>query len=146
MDKVSYSPVHATLSNPSKAPKIYAYGQVDMKNIYSEEELDKILSRFDCLHKTKFGSNEKCVFDMVYLPTIDGIVINNKNMTNDTVEIAKDGVAMSVGSWHQKKLEGDYSDIVIDAKSRFEAAQQNKENAMKSELDAMAELGKSQIK
>ena len=107
MEKVSYSPINTSLEPKSKTTAQYAPNQVDMKDLYSEKELDDMVSKFDCLHKNMIGGNEKCEFDMVYLPTTESVIINNKNMTNDTVEIHKDGKAISVGSWHQKKLDGD---------------------------------------
>lgn len=104
-----------------------------------------MVSKFDCLHKNMIGGNEKCEFDMVYLPTTESVIINNKNMTNDTVEIHKDGKAISVGSWHQKNLDGDYSDILKDVQTRNEANNKAKETKVTNQLDSMATLGKSQV-
>ena len=98
-----------------------------MKDLYSESE-------------------EKCQFDMIYLPTGDHVILNNRNMTNDTVEIYQNGTAISVGSWHRKTLEGDYSDIINDVKARNEEAKQKSEKKITGQLDSLAELGKSQVK
>lgn len=145
MEKVSYSPINMSLEPKSKTTAQYAPNQVDMKNLYSEKELDDMVSKFDCLHKNMIGGNEKCEFDMVYLPTTESVIINNKNMTNDTVEIHKDGKAISVGSWHQKNLDGDYSDILKDVQTRNEANNKAKETKVTNQLDSMATLGKSQV-
>lgn len=145
MEKVSYSPINTSLEPKSKTTAQYAPNQVDMKDLYSEKELDDMVSKFDCLHKNMIGGNEKCEFDMVYLPTTESVIINNKNMTNDTVEIHKDGKAISVGSWHQKKLDGDYSDILKDVQTRNEANNKAKETKVTNQLDSMATLGKSQV-
>ena len=66
-------------------------------------------------------------------------------MTNDTVEINKAGKAISVGSWHRKELDGDYSDIQKEIKARLETNDKEKETKVTAELDAMASLGKSQV-
>lgn len=145
MEKVSYSPINMSLEPKSKTTAQYAPNQVDMKDLYSEKELDDMVSKFDCLHKNMIGGNEKCEFDMVYLPTTESVIINNKNMTNDTVEIHKDGKAISVGSWHQKNLNGDYSDILKDIQTRNEANNKAKETKVTNQLDSMATLGKSQV-
>ncbi len=145
MEKVSYSPINMSLEPQSKATTQYAPNQIDMKDLYSEKELDDMVSKFDCLHKNMIGGNEKCEFDMVYLPTTESVIINNKNMTNDTVEIHKDGKAISVGSWHQKNLDGDYSDILKDVQTRNEANNKAKETKVTNKLDSMATLGKSQV-
>ncbi len=145
MEKVSYSPINTSLEPKSKTTAQYAPNQVDMKDLYSEKELDDMVSKFDCLHKNMIGGNEKCEFDMVYLPTTESVIINNKNMTNDTVEIHKDGKAISVGSWHQKNLDGDYSDILKDVQTRNEANNKAKETKVTNQLDSMATLGKSQV-
>lgn len=145
MEKVSYSPINTSLEPKSKTTAQYAPNQVDMKDLYSEKELDDMVSKFDCLHKNIIGGNEKCEFDMVYLPTTESVIINNKNMTNDTVEIHKDGKAISVGSWHQKNLDGDYSDILKDVQTRNEANNKAKETKVTNQLDSMATLGKSQV-
>ena len=145
MEKVSYSPINTSLEPKSKTTTQYAPNQVDMKDLYSEKELDDMVSKFDCLHKNMIGGNEKCEFDMVYLPTTESVIINNKNMTNDTVEIHKDGKAISVGSWHQKNLDGDYSDILKDVQTRNEANNKAKETKVTNQLDSMAILGKSQV-
>lgn len=145
MEKVSYSPINMSLEPKSKTTAQYAPNQVDMKDLYSEKELDDMVSKFDCLHKNMIGGNEKCEFDMVYLPTTESVIINNKNMTNDTVEIHKDGKAISVGSWHQKNLDGDYSDILKDVQTRNEANNKAKETKVTNQLDSMATLGKSQV-
>ncbi len=145
MEKVSYSPINTSLEPKSKTTTQYAPNQVDMKDLYSEKELDDMVSKFDCLHKNMIGGNEKCEFDMVYLPTTESVIINNKNMTNDTVEIHKDGKAISVGSWHQKNLDGDYSDILKDVQTRNEANNKAKETKVTNQLDSMATLGKSQV-
>lgn len=145
MEKVSYSPINTSLEPKSKTTAQYAPNQVDMKDLYSEKELDDMVSKFDCLHKNMIGGNEKCEFDMVYLPTTESVIINNKNMTNDTVEIHKDGKAISVGSWHQKKLDGDYFDILKDVQTRNEANNKAKETKVTNQLDSMATLGKSQV-
>lgn len=145
MEKVSYSPINMSLKPKSKTTAQYAPNQVDMKDLYSEKELDDMVSKFDCLHKNMIGGNEKCEFDMVYLPTTESVIINNKNMTNDTVEIHKDGKAISVGSWHQKNLDGDYSDILKDVQTRNEANNKAKETKVTNQLDSMATLGKSQV-
>lgn len=145
MEKVSYSPINTSLEPKSKTTAQYAPNQVDMKDLYSEKELDDMVSKFDCLHKNMIGGNEKCEFDMVYLPTTESVIINNKNMTNDTVEIHKDGKAISVGSWHQKNLNGDYSDILKDVQTRNEANNKAKETKVTNQLDLMATLGKSQV-
>lgn len=145
MEKVSYSPINTSLEPKSKTAAQYAPNQVDMKDLYSEKELDDMVSKFDCLHKNMIGGNKKCEFDMVYLPTTESVIINNKNMTNDTVEIHKDGKAISVGSWHQKNLDGDYSDILKDVQTRNEANNKAKETKVTNQLDSMATLGKSQV-
>lgn len=145
MEKVSYSPINTSLEPKSKTTAQYAPNQIDMKDLYSEKELDDMVSKFDCLHKNMIGGNEKCEFDMVYLPTTESVIINNKNMTNDTVEIHKDGKAISVGSWHQKNLDGDYSDILKDVQTRNEANNKAKETKVTNQLDSMATLGKSQV-
>ena len=145
MEKVSYSPINTSLEPKSKTTAQYAPNQVDMKDLYSEKELDDMVSKFDCLHKNMIGGNEKCEFDMVYLPTTESVIINNKNMTNDTDEIHKDGKAISVGSWHQKNLDGDYSDILKDVQTRNEANNKAKETKVTNQLDSMATLGKSQV-
>lgn len=145
MEKVSYSPINTSLEPKSKTTAQYAPNQVDMKDLYSEKELDDMVSKFDCLHKNMIGGNEKCEFDMVYLPTTESVIINNKNMTNDTVEIHKDGKAISVGSWHQKNLDGDYSDILKDVQTRNEANNKAKKTKVTNQLDSMATLGKSQV-
>ena len=145
MEKVSYSPINMSLEPKSKTTTQYAPNQIDMKDLYSEKELDDMVSKFDCLHKNMIGGNEKCEFDMVYLPTTESVIINNKNMTNDTVEIHKDGKAISVGSWHQKNLDGDYSDILKDVQTRNEANNKAKETKVTNQLDSMATLGKSQV-
>lgn len=145
MEKVSYSPINMSLEPKSKTTAQYAPNQIDMKDLYSEKELDDMVSKFDCLHKNMIGGNEKCEFDMVYLPTTGSVIINNKNMTNDTVEIHKDGKAISVGSWHQKNLDGDYSDILKDVQTRNEANNKAKETKVTNQLDSMATLGKSQV-
>lgn len=145
MEKVSYSPINTSLEPKSKTTAQYAPNQVDMKDLYSEKELDDMVSKFDCLHKNMIGGNEKCEFDIVYLPTTESVIINNKNMTNDTVEIHKDGKAISVGSWHQKNLDGDYSDILKDIQTRNEANNKAKETKVTNQLDSMATLGKSQV-
>lgn len=145
MEKVSYSPINTSLEPKSKTTAQYAPNQVDMKDLYSEKELDDMVSKFDCLHKNMIGGNEKCEFDMVYLPTTESVIINNKNMTNDTVEIHKDGKAISVGSWHQKNLDGDYSDILKDVQTRNETNNKAKETKVTNQLDSMATLGKSQV-
>ncbi len=145
MEKVSYSPINTSLEPKSKTTAQYAPNQVDMKDLYSEKELDDMVSKFDCLHKNMIGGNQKCEFDMVYLPTTESVIINNKNMTNDTVEIHKDGKAISVGSWHQKNLDGDYSDILKDVQTRNEANNKAKETKVTNQLDSMATLGKSQV-
>lgn len=145
MEKVSYSPINTSLEPKSKTTAQYAPNQVDMKDLYSEKELDDMVSKFDCLHKNMIGGNEKCEFDMVYLPTTESVIINNKNMTNDTVEIHKDGKAISVGSWHQKNLDGDYSDILKDVQTRNEANNKAKETKVTNQLDSIATLGKSQV-
>lgn len=145
MEKVSYSPINTSLEPKSKTTAQYAPNQVDMKDLYSEKELDDMVSKFDCLHKNMIGGNEKCEFDMVYLPTTESVIINNKNMTNDTIEIHKDGKAISVGSWHQKNLDGDYSDILKDVQTRNEANNKAKETKVTNQLDSMATLGKSQV-
>lgn len=145
MEKVSYSPINMSLEPKSKTTTQYAPNQIDMKDLYSEKELDDMVSKFDCLHKNMIGGNEKCEFDMVYLPTTESVIINNKNMTNDTVEIHKDGKAISVGSWHQKILDGDYSDILKDVQTRNEANNKAKETKVTNQLDSMATLGKSQV-
>lgn len=145
MEKVSYSPINMSLEPKSKTTAQYAPNQVDMKDLYSEKELDDMVSKFDCLHKNMIGGNEKCEFDMIYLPTTESVIINNKNMTNDTVEIHKDGKAISVGSWHQKNLDGDYSDILKDVQTRNEANNKAKETKVTNQLDSMATLGKSQV-
>lgn len=145
MEKVSYSPINTSLEPKSKTTAQYAPNQVDMKDLYSEKELDDMVSKFDCLHKNMIGGNEKCEFDMVYLPTTESVIINNKNMTNDTVEIHKDGKAISVGSWHQKNLDGDYSDILKDVQTRNESNNKAKEKKVTNQLDSMATLGKSQV-
>lgn len=145
MEKVSYSPINMSLEPKSKTTTQYAPNQVDMKDLYSEKELDDMVSKFDCLHKNMIGGNEKCEFDMVYLPTTESVIINNKNMTNDTVEIHKDGKAISIGSWHQKNLDGDYSDILKDVQTRNEANNKAKETKVTNQLDSMATLGKSQV-
>ncbi len=145
MEKVSYSPINTSLEPKSKTTAQYAPNQVDMKDLYSEKELNDMVSKFDCLHKNMIGGNEKCEFDMVYLPTTESVIINNKNMTNDTVEIHKDGKAISVGSWHQKNLDGDYSDILKDVQTRNEANNKAKETKVTNQLDSMATLGKSQV-
>ena len=145
MEKVSYSPINTSLEPKSKTTAQYAPNQVDMKDLYSEKELDDMVSKFDCLHKNMIGGNEKCEFDMVYLPTTESVIINNKNMTNDTVEIHKDGKAISVGSWHQKNLDGDYSNILKDVQTRNEANNKAKETKVTNQLDSMATLGKSQV-
>lgn len=145
MEKVSYSPINMSLEPKSKTTAQYAPNQIDMKDLYSEKELDDMVSKFDCLHKNMIGRNEKCEFDMVYLPTTESVIINNKNMTNDTVEIHKDGKAISVGSWHQKNLDGDYSDILKDVQTKNEANNKAKETKVTNQLDSMATLGKSQV-
>ena len=145
MEKVSYSPINMSLEPKSKTTAQYAPNQIDMKDLYSEKELDDMVSKFDCLHKNMIGGNEKCEFDMVYLPTTESVIINNKNMTNDTVEIHKDGKAISVGSWHQRNLDGDYSDILKDVQTRNEANNKAKETKVTNQLDSMATLGKSQV-
>ena len=145
MEKVSYSPINTSLEPKSKTTAQYAPNQVDMKDLYSEKELDDMVSKFDCLHKNMIGGNEKCEFDMVYLPTTESVIINNKNMTNDTVEIHKDGKAISVGSWHQKNLYVDYSDILKDVRTRNEANNKAKETKVTNQPDSMATLGKSQV-
>ncbi len=150
MEKVNggYSPIYMVLdsSKVSDKPSLYTNDQVNMKDLYSEEELDTILSRCDCLHRTFPKSEEKCMFDMIYLPRGEHVIINNKNMTNDTVEIYKNGQAISVGSWHRKNLDGDYSDIIKDVKSRSEDAKVKSEQKITNQLDNLAELGKSQVK
>lgn len=150
MEKINggYSPIYTVLdsSKVSDKPSLYTNDQVNMKDLYSEEELDAILSRFDCLHRTFPKSEEKCKFDMIYLPRGEHVVINNKNMTNDTVEIYKNGQAISVGSWHRKILDGDYSDIIKDVKTRSEEAKVKSEEKITNQLDSLAELGKSQVK
>lgn len=148
MDKVngSYSPIYTILNPQYKGPAEYNKNQVDMKDLYSEEELDSILSRFDCLHKTFPKSDEKCDFDMVYLPEGEHVIINNRNMTNDTVEIYRNGQAISVGSWHHKALDGDYSDIIQDVKARNQELNDRLEQRITNQLDSLAELGKSQVK
>jgi len=144
MDKVTYSPVYTSLEPQKDVPTQYFDDQVNMKDLYTQEELDKIISRFDCLHSSS-PNGTKCKFDMVYIPLGNCIIIDNKNMTNDTVEIYRNGRAVSVGSWHQKYLDGDYSDIIADVQSRNEAVKQKGEAKLTSELDSMATLGKSQI-
>jgi len=147
MDNVqnSYSPIYTQLDAKAAAPTKYSNNQVDIKELYKPEELDAIISKFDCLHPTSPNGERKCEFDMVYLPDKEYLVINNKNMTNDTVEINKNGKAISVGSWHRKELDGNFSDIINDVKLRLEASKQNNETKLTSQLDSMAELGKSQV-
>ena len=145
ISQVSNSPINTTLAPKNNATKKYAPNQVDMKELLTEKELDGILSKFDCLHKNMPGSDKKCNFDFVYIPTSEAIIINNQNMTNDTVEIDKNGKAISVGSWHRKELDGNYSDIQKDIKARLEGNDKNKEAKVTAELDSMAALGKSQV-
>lgn len=145
VQQISYSPVNTTLKPKNNEPKKFADNQVNMKELFSENELGDIVSRFSCLHKDMVGSDKKCDFDFVYLPTSEAVIIDNKNMTNDTVEINKDGKAISVGSWHRKELDGDYSDIQKEIKARLETNDKEKEAKVTAELDAMASLGKSQV-
>ena len=63
------SPVYMELDpKDSTKPKLYAKNQVNMKDLYSEKELNNIISNFDCLHTNFFNTPKKCEFDMVYLP------------------------------------------------------------------------------
>ena len=141
------SPVYMELDpKDSTKPKLYAKNQVNMKDLYSEKELNNIISNFDCLHTNLFNTPKKCEFDMVYLPDCQSVIINNRNMTNDTGEIDRNGQAVSVGSWHHKVLDGDFSDIVNDVKMRTEHFEQNGNKQIISQLDSMAEIGKSQVK
>lgn len=146
MTKVSFSPIHTELHNNFDKPKKYNEIQVDMNELYNKKEIDDIVSSFDCLHKTTPMSSQECAFDVVYLPTKNAIVINNRNLTNDTVEIDQNGKAVSVGSWHRKELDGDYSVLVNSVKSRYEQTQNNNKNKLTEQLDSMAQLGKSQVK
>lgn len=145
MTTINTSPVYTELNHPSEGPMKYSKNQVNMYDLFDEKEVESIISTFNCLHPTT-PSNQKCQFDVVYLPDSGAIVINNRNMTNDTVEINKKGEAISVGSWHRKELDGDFSNIIDSVKAKYEEFQKNKENAISNELDSMATLGKSQVK
>lgn len=136
MDKISFSPIYTPLEAPAgiSKQKKYTNNDVDMKDLYSPEELDNIVSKFNCLHTTSIDGSRKCEFDMVYNPEFNSVIINNRNMTNDTVEIYKNGRAISVGSWHQKTLDGNYSDIINDAKSRYEALKKNGNELQNNEI------------
>ena len=148
MDKingVSYSPVYAILDDSNVKPTKYTSNQVDLNDLYSSEEIDGLISKFNCLHPKYPMSNEKCKFDTIFLPGKDCLIINNRSMTNDTVEIYQNGKAISVGSWHRKELDGDYSDIIADVKSRIDKSKNEGEAKLASDMDSMAELGKSQV-
>ena len=58
----------------------------------------------------------------MYLPKKNALIINNKSLTNDTLEIYSNGSAKHVGSWHNKKVaeEGTFSDVIEDAQKRYE--------------------------
>ncbi|MCM1339183.1 MAG: hypothetical protein NC191_05890 [Muribaculaceae bacterium] len=142
---VSYSPIYAALDVKNAGSTKYSANQVDLNSLYSKEEIENLISRFDCLHSESPIDGQKCSFDTIFLPENDTLIINNLNMTNDTVEVYKNGSAISVGSWHRKELDGDYSDIINDVKSRIDKSQAAGEAKLAGQMDSMAELGKSQV-
>lgn len=146
MEKVSYSPIYTTLGGDVPPREMTMPGAIDLSDLYTKDELDEIIGRFDCLHPNFPNSDRKCDFSMMYLEKPQCIIIDNLNRTNDTVEIYKNGRAISVGSWHRKDLDGDYSDLINDVKSRVESNKSQNETKLSNDLDALAELGKSQVK
>lgn len=137
------APVVPVQVNAGMTPQ-YSDNRINLKDIYSQEEIESIVSKFGCLH-TSSPNGQRCEFDLSYIPNSETVVINNKNMTNDTVEIDKNGGAISVGSWHRKEIPGNYSDIINDVKTKTAELQKNKEAKISTELDSMAAIGKSQV-
>ena len=129
---VNISPVAISINNPQVIPytpvvpayntaaqsKIQPAGIVDLTEKYTNKEIDAILKRVGTDNKLGYP----CQYSVEYLPQVEAMVINNKNMTNDTTEIYKDGRAVHCGSWHNKEVapKGTFVDIVEDAKKRFE--------------------------
>lgn len=145
MTTINTSPIHTELNNQSSKPMKYSDNQVNMYDLFDKKEIETIISSFNCLHQTS-PSNKKCQFDVIYLPDSEVIIINNRNLTNDTVEINKKGQAISVGSWHRKELDGDFSNIIKSTKSKYEESKKDNENVLTGQLDSMATLGKSGVK
>lgn len=116
----SYS-TQTTTTNVQKAVPPTA-GQpinIDCSKLYKPQEVEDILKRVgtDCKIQTMY----KPAYSIEYYPKAEALVINNKNMTNDTTEILRDGSVRHVGSWHNKEVApaGSYLDIIEDAKARI---------------------------
>lgn len=108
------APAYNTAAQPTAQP---AY-VVDLTEKYTNKEIENILKRVGTDNKSGYP----CQYSLEYLPQTQAVVINNKNMTNDTTEIYQDGRAVHCGSWHNKEVapKGTFVDIVEDAKKRFE--------------------------
>ena len=94
----------------------------DCTNLYSPEEIQRILERVGA---------PKAAFPSKYSVTLfdsGTLVIKNESMTNDIIEISKDGGVRHVGSWHNNQLapKDSFKDIVEEAKQRLDNSEKSK--------------------
>ena len=111
------APIKVESDNVQKVSKEPLY--YDCTNLYSPEEIAQIRKRVgapDPMYPSQYS---------VKIFNSGAMVIKNESMTNDTVEISKDGGVRHVGSWHNKELapKGSFEDIVKDAQQRLEKSQ-----------------------
>ncbi len=91
---------------------------IELSDKYSQEEIVDILKTVGTYKESPF-ENE---YDITYYTESETLVINNRNRTNDTTEVNKDGSVKHRGSWHNKEVapEGSFIFIVEEAIERLD--------------------------
>lgn len=105
---------------PAMISKSNAY--VELTDLYSQKELRNLVNKIGTGAPNISNSMGYVPrYSIQYYPTSGTVVIDNQSMTNDTIEILKDGSVRHVGSWHNKVVapEGSCSDIIKEVKSRM---------------------------
>lgn len=88
----------------------------DLTEKYPQEEIVDILKLVGTFDEEYYPSEYE-----VKLYNTGTLVINNKNQTNDTTEICKDGSVRHVGSWHNTEVApaGSFPFLVEDAQAKI---------------------------
>lgn len=122
----------------------YAADEINLKDLLPKSVQDQTISQFKCLTDGISGQNNEAI-EMYYIPSSGFVILNNKNATNHTVEIAPDGKAKSVGSWHNTVLDGNYKNVIEEIQAQIKEKEQAGQDKLNAQLDAAATLGRSMV-
>ena len=93
-----------------------ASNYINLTDKYSQEEIVEILKQVGAYKESPYPANYE-----VKLFKSGALVINNKNNTNDTTEILKDGSVVHAGSWHNKEVApvGSFTNLLEEAQAKL---------------------------